>query len=161
MSQRSWAWLGNFSKGLCICIYIYLGMNSCCVRPWKAAHFLFFQRLLIKHSLQPNFNTSEVGLTVNRYLTEKARNLHFCFRARVSNLKSQCQLRKALFVKTWKAVNVLPILETCTTAGLVEGFCNFFHRLSCPHLHNPASNNWLMWTDAIAATLHHFMQVTW
>ena len=120
MSQRSWAWLGNFSKGLCICIYIYLGMNSCCVRPWKAAHFLFFQRLLIKHSLQPNFNTSEVGLTVNRYLTEKARNLHFCFRARVSNLKSQCQLGKALFVKTWKAVNVLPILETCTTAGLAE-----------------------------------------
>ena len=157
MSQRSWAWLEYFQKDLCICIYIYLGMNSCCVRPWKAAHFLFFQRLLIKHSLQPNFNTSEVGLTVNRYLTEKARNLHFCFRAgsQISNLNANLGKpclwkpgRQWMFCQSWKHAPLLAWLK-----------CNFFHRL--PHLHNPASNNWLMWTDAIAANLHHFMQVTW
>ena len=121
MSQRSWAWLGNFSKGLCICIYIYLGMNSCCVRPWKAAHFLFFQRLLIKHSLQPNFNTSEVGLTVNRYLTEKARNLHFCFRvseSQISNLNANLGKpclwkpgRQWMFCQSWKHAPLLAWLS--------------------------------------------------
>ena len=144
MSQRSWAWLGNFSKGLCICIYIYLGMNSCCVRPWKAAHFLFFQRLLIKHSLQPNFNTSEVGLTVNRYLTEKARNLHFCFRAgsQISNLNANLGKpclwkpgRQWMFCQSWKHAPLLAWLKgfaifsivslapTCTTRPQTIDWC--------------------------------------
>ena len=67
-------------------------------------------------SWQPGINTSKAGLTVNRYISHRERSgiCIFLF------APPQCQPRKALFVKTWKAVNVLPILETCTTAGLAE-----------------------------------------
>ena len=130
MSQRSWAWLGNLSKGL-MHLYLYLFGNEflLCSSLKSCTFSVFFQRLLIKHSLQPNFNTSEVGLTVNRYLTEKARNLHFCFRAgsQISNLNANLGKpclwkpgRQWMFCQSWKHAPLLAWLKGFAIFSIVS-----------------------------------------
>ena len=107
-------------------------------------------------SWQAGINTSEAGLTVNRYISSgKGREFAFFFSHRLN-----ANLGKPCLWKPGNAENVLAISETCTSCMFLQFLCCkvVSPALAC-HPHNPATlwNNWPnLWADAITVILHHF-----